>query len=44
MQNIIRIDPKIRAKHSDLHIEPHVVRLTEGIDSETTEQFPEATL
>lgn len=41
MQNIIKIDPKIRAKHSDLHIEPHVVRLTEGFDSETTEQFHE---
>jgi ATP-dependent Clp endopeptidase proteolytic subunit ClpP len=41
MQNIIKIDPRIKAKHSDLHVEPHVVRLVEGFNEETSELFHE---
>jgi ATP-dependent Clp endopeptidase proteolytic subunit ClpP len=41
MQNIIKVDSKIRCKTSDLHIEPYVVRISEAFDPEMTDKFYE---
>lgn len=41
MQNLMKVDNKIRCKISDLHVEPYVVRITEGFDPEMTTKFQE---
>ncbi len=41
MHSIVRLDPIIKTKHSDLHVEPHIVRLLKSFNNETTEEFQE---
>jgi ATP-dependent Clp endopeptidase proteolytic subunit ClpP len=41
MHNIVRLDKIIKTKHSDLHVEPHIIRISGGFNHEMTEDFQE---
>lgn len=41
MHNIIRLDRIIKTKHSDLNVEPHIIRISKGFNNEMTEEFQE---